>query len=96
MQMVGAVVYGQAVFFSVHSELAFANAVGISAYQSAQERFWTVDEFFDAVVPLNNIGHPALSIGNHDGHYGTTVICDANFNSFIVLQDKQIRLFAFY
>ena len=92
MQMVGAVVDSQAIVFAVHREVSLGNAVAIAAYKGAEERLRTIDHVLNGVMSLNNIGHLAFLVGNHDGHDGTSVIGDADFHSVAVRQDEEVCL----
>ena len=96
MQGVGAVVDCQAVFFSVHGEFALANTVAVAANQGRKERFGGFHYALNAVVALNDIGHIALAVGNHDADKRTTIVGNTYLHAIIVDQCEQIRLFALY
>ena len=63
MQVVRAVVDRQLIFFSVQEEFSVSDTVAITADQCAEERFRTVDDFFDSVMTLDDIGIIDLMIG---------------------------------
>ncbi len=94
VQMVGAVVDGEVVLFAVNSELAFADAVAITADKCAEEWLGAVQKIVDAVVSLDYIGVVAVLVGDHNAAYCATVVCDCNFVALLVLQYEQRCLFA--
>ena len=93
MKVIGAVINGQAVVLAIHYKMSLGDSVSIAADQSAKERFGTVNHVLNRVMSLNNIGHLAFLVGNHDGHYCTTVIRDAYFHSITVRQRVEVGLF---
>ena len=68
MQVVRAIIDFEAVLLAVERKPATADTVAITANESAQKRLRTLDTVLDVVMPLDNIGHHALFVGNHDGH----------------------------
>ena len=79
MERVGAVVHEQLILLSVELELATADAVAIASDECRKIGFRTVDDILDVVVSLDNVGHIAILVRNHDGYNGTTIICYSHF-----------------
>ena len=76
--------------------MPLGDAIAVAAHQCAEEGFGTVNHVLNAVMSLNNIGHLAFLVRNHDGHYSTAVIGDANFHTVAVCQSEEVCLLALY
>ena len=92
MQMVRTIVDSQAVVLAIHGEVSLGNAVAIAAHKGAEEGFRTVHHVLYGVMSLYNIGHLAFLVGNHDGHYSTSVVGDANFHTVSVREYEEVSL----
>ena len=88
VEVVGTVVDGEVVLFSVNCELALAYAVAVTAYKCAEEWLGAVQKVVYAVVSLNYVRIVAVLVRNHDAAYCASVVCDCNFATCFVLQNK--------
>ena len=68
VQVVGAVVDGEVVFLAVQREVAFTNAVAVTAYEGGEEGLGRIDAVVDVVVSLNDVSHLTFAVGHHDGY----------------------------
>ena len=94
MQGVGTIVDGELILLAVQLELAAADAVAIATDERREIRLGAVDDSFDGVVSLDDVGIVAVAVGNHNGYEGASVIGDGNFIAQTVFQNVKIGLFA--
>ena len=95
VEVVGTVVDGEiVVFYAVQRELSLADSVAVAADERREEWFGTFDDALDAVVPLNDVSELAISVWNHNGHEGTSIVRNRHFMTLFVDKREQISLLA--
>lgn len=96
MQMVGAIVDSQVVLLAIELELAAAYTVTITSHKSGEEGLGAVQTVVDTVMPLDDVGHLAVTVGYHNGHDGTAIIGDSYLAAICIGEEKEIDLLALY
>ena len=87
MERVWTIVDGKVVLLAVQLELALADTVSVSSNECREIWLRRVYYFLDVVMSLNNVGHLAVFVRNHDGYDCSTIVGDSNFVAFVVSKD---------
>jgi hypothetical protein len=87
VKVVGTIVDSEGICVAVKGEAAFTDAVAVTAYEGAEERLRTVDAVIYVIVPLNDIGEVAVSVGHHNSDDGAAVIGDSNLGALFVFKN---------
>jgi hypothetical protein len=48
------------------------------------------------VVPLHDIAHFAIAVGNHDGTKRSAIVCESHLTTVAVREDEEIGLLPIY
>ena len=90
VQVVRTVVCCQLIILAMQMELAFADAVAITAYQCRQIWLRRVDDILNVVMSLYDVGYLAIFIRNHNSYDGTTIISHRHLVTGSILKNIEV------
>ena len=95
MEAVAVVVLGKLVLYTVDSDLALVDTVGVTTDGCTEISLVVLREIIlDSAESVDDIFEFAVTVRNHDCDQSAAVVCDAHFKAVLIYQGKEVSLFS--
>ena len=94
MERVGTIVDGYEILLSFEIEVPFSDAVAHTPNEGGEVGLLGVKYVMNVIVTHDDISVVAVSVGNHNGYHGTSIVGDGYFVTLAIAQNEEICLLA--